>query len=63
MAEAIEEFIVPIVSAHSAQKPLPLGLLGTAFFLGNSRTFLTAWHVVENDIKAASTTWAFSERN
>lgn len=53
MAEKIEEFIVPIIAASLAQKPRPLRLLGTAFFIGNARTFLTAWHVIDREIKSA----------
>ena len=47
MAEKIEQIIVSLVAGNPASRPMPLRLLGTAFFVGNARTFLTAWHVIE----------------
>lgn len=47
MAERIEQIIVPIVAGRRTTTPMALRLLGTAFFVGNARTFLTAWHVME----------------
>ena len=48
MAKTIESYVVPIIASDADTVQIPKRLLGTAFFVESSRTFLTAWHVIED---------------